>query len=491
MVNATPAPQADPALQRLDGFPYVHRVRDIMVTPVATARVDATLQETVSRLQNQRIGSCLVADTDGKAIGILTERDVLNAVGRQGGQALMEPVSAFMSTPVEWIEPEALLYRAIARMDRRRIRHLAVLDEAGRPLGMLTARALLRLRAGQSLAIGDAVETADDSAALRSAHDKLPDLARALLAEGIDASDVSAVLSAVTRDIAARAAQLAERAMLEAGEGRAAAPWCLLVLGSGGRGESLLAPDQDNALIVADAGASEIDGWFLRFAERLNVILDEAGIPFCKGGVMARNRAWRRTVGEWKEAVAHWTARPEGEALLNVDIFFDAAPVAGETTLAAQVMGHAQATASQALPFLRLLAEAGTKHRPPLGLFGGLTVDGEGRVDLKRGGLLPIVSGARVMALKLGAPAIATGARLQAAIAAGRLGSDNAEGLEQARRIIAGAILRQQIVDLDASAEPGNRVDPKRLTRAQRRDLKAALRASGEASALVQDVLSG
>ncbi|MDF3072514.1 MAG: hypothetical protein K0S54_181 [Alphaproteobacteria bacterium] len=481
--------QADPALQRLDGFPYVHRVRDIMVAPVVTAVADATLQETASRLRDQRIGSCVVVDGNGRAIGIVTERDVLNAVGRHGAAALTKPLNEFMSAPVETIAADALLYRAIARMDRRRIRHLAVLDGPGRPIGMVTARALLRLRAGQSLAIGDAVETAPDSAALRAAHDQLPNLADALLAEGIGASETSAVLSAITRDITTRATELAEQAML-ASEGGCPAPWCLLVLGSAGRGESLLAPDQDNALIVADEGAAQIDGWFLRFAEKVNIMLDEAGIPLCKGDVMARNRAWRRSVGEWHAAIAGWTAKPEGEALLNVDIFFDALPVAGERILGQRVMDHARDTASHALPFLRLLAEAGTAHRPPLGLFGQLKLDGEQRVDLKRGGLLPIVSAARVMTLKVGADAASTGGRLRAAVAAGRLGSDNGEGLEQARQTIADAILRQQIADLGAGGKPGNRVDPRRLTRARRRDLKAALNAAGESATLVQDVLT-
>jgi CBS domain-containing protein len=482
---ATPA-----ILQRLDGFPYVHRVADIMVSPVATARADATLQDTVTRLQSERVGSCVVVGADGKAIGIVTERDVLNAVGRLGAEALTQKLSALMSSPVEWIGADALLYRAIARMDRRRIRHLAVLDGDDKPIGMITTRSLLRVRAGKSLAIGDAVEVAANSATLRAAHDQLPDLARALLAEDIGASDTSAVLSAITRDITARAAQLALQAMLENGEGSAPAPWCLLILGSAGRGESLLAPDQDNALIVADVGVSEIEGWFLRFAERLNVMLDEAGIPFCKGDVMARNRVWRRTSGEWKQTVERWTRQPDGQALLNVDIFFDAVPVAGDLTLARDLMSDARETARSALPFLRLLAEAGTAHRPPLGFFGQLQTDNNGRVDLKRGGLLPIVSAARVMALKVGGEAISTSDRLTAAVDAGKLGSDNAEALVQARRVIADDILRQQVSDLQAGLAPGNRIDPRKLSRARRRDLKAALGGAGEAATLVQDVLT-
>jgi signal-transduction protein with cAMP-binding, CBS, and nucleotidyltransferase domain len=355
---------------------------------------------------------------------------------------------------------------------------------------MVTARALLRVRAGQSLALGDAVEVAPDGATLRAAHDKLPLLAQALLAEGIAAADVSAVLSAISRDITARAATLAVQAQLVGGQGPAPAPWCLLILGSAGRGESLLKPDQDNALIVADKGAGAIDGWFAQLAQKINALLDQAGIPLCKGDVMARNRAWRQTQTEWQATIDSWIARPEGEALLNVDIFFDAVAVAGTRQLAAQVLDHARAGAKTALPFLRLLAEAGVAHRPPLGLFGGLRLDRDGRVDLKLGGLLPIVSAARVMGLKLGSEAVATGERLRQAAAAGGLGADNAEALEQARRDIAAEILAQQIEDRAANRPPGNLVDPRRLSRARRARLKQALRQAATSETLVQDVLT-
>ena len=241
---------------------------------------------------------------------------------------------------------------------------------------------------------------------------------------------------------------------------------------------------------MADGGAGEIDGWFARWSERINAILDAAGVPLCKGGVMARNRAFRRTVSEWRGEIARWIALPQGEALLNVDIFFDAVAVAGDRTLSAAVFEPALAQAGRAPAFLRQLAEAGTAHRPPLGFFGRLQLH-EGRIDLKRGGLLPVVSAARVMALKIGARDAGTDARLQAAVAAGRLGGDNAESLARARQTFAAAILNQQIADLAQGKPPGNAVDPRPLTRRQRTELKAALRQAGECATLVQDVLSG
>ena len=50
--------------------------------------------------------------------------------------------------------------------------------------------------------------------------------------------------------------------------------------------------------------------------------LDAAGVPFCKGGVMAKNRAWRKSVADWRTTVDAWVRRQRPEDLLNVDIFF-------------------------------------------------------------------------------------------------------------------------------------------------------------------------
>lgn len=477
------------ALKRLDAFPYTHRVADVMVHPVATARPDDTLEDTIARLNARNVGSCVVVDDRGRAIGILTERDVLGAIGRSGPAALGQRLGALMSAPVEWVAPDALLYRAMARMDRRRIRHLAVLDDAERPIGMVTARALLRLRAGPALAIGDAVELADNAAALRAVHDGLPALARGLRAEGIGAAEICGVISAITRDITARTARLAEAAMAAEGRGPAPGPWCLLVLGSAGRGESLLAPDQDNAAIVGEAGAAEIDGWFLHWAERLNGLLDDAGIPLCKGGVMVRNRAWRHSVPDWDRQTGTWVGAPHGEALLNVDIFFDATPVAGDRALATAVSGPARRRAASSPAFLRLLAEHALSWRPPLGLFGRLRLE-NGRLDLKKGGLLPIVTAARVIGLAVASTSTGTGGRLQAAADAGRIGADNAADLERARQTFVEALLGQQLADLAAGRPAGNLLDPAPLDRAGRRRLVGALRQTAEAGVLVRDVLT-
>jgi CBS domain-containing protein len=467
--------------------PYRRRVSAVMRKPVNDIAASATLAEIARHMSDSAHGGLLVRDRFDRHIGILTERDVTRALGRDGAAALQLTAADLMTSSIVAIHEGAFLFRAIGRMRRLNLRYLPVTDNAGRFTGMLTARTLLRLRAQDSQMIADELDIAETADELGHARTALPQLAATLLAEAPDAPAVAAVISGIYADITARAAAIVEAEFDRAGD-PAPAPWCMLILGSGGRGESLLKPDQDNAII--HAGSSEDDGWYARIAERINALLDAAGVPFCKGGVMAKNTAWRGAQGQWRSRVTEWIGRHTPEALLNVDIFYDLQPVYGALRLGEALRFEALAAARSSPVFLRLLAEQTSQLQPALNFFGRLRTDDDRRIDLKRGGLLPLVSAARLMALKLGTPATGTAERLRAVGAAGLIGESDITGLTTAHALLLETILRQQIADLNAGREPGSRIDPASLTRLQRDRLKAALKHVALLPDMVQDVLT-
>lgn len=469
------------ALEKLDTFPYRHRVSELMTTPLVCLRDDADIAQASQLMSARHVSSVVVLDAEGRVAGILTERDVLGVLARRREAAGAATVASAMSKPVHTIEADSLIYRALARMARLGLRHLPAVDARGRPVGMLTAGALLRQRATLALTLGDEVATAEDAKALRAVHDRLPTLARALRRERVGTIEISAAISGITRDLTARAAELAS-----AEAGPCPARWCLLVLGSAGRGESLLAPDQDNALILED-GAD--DKWFARFAGRINELLDRAGIPLCEGGVMARNKPWRLGLSAWRDQVDSWVARPSPQALLNVDIFYDFAPVAGDASLADELRSHATSAAASSPAFLRLLAATGERTGSAFTLLGGWRLN-RGRFDLKQHGLLPIVAGARAIGLAWRSPSSATDARLSDAAAAGGIATDAAQAITEARAVVTETILGQQLTDIEAGRAPGSRVDPARLKQRDQKALREALRAAASMPELVQNALS-
>lgn len=474
------------AVERLDSFPFRHRVSELMTSPVLAVDPASPVVEAVRLMNERRISSVIVLDDGGRLAGILTERDVLRLVaGSPAG--LAQPVSSAMTSPVHGIEADALAYRAIARMTRLAVRHLPVVDDQDRPIGMLTSGSLLKQRASLALTLGDEIACAPDGAALRAVHDRLAGLVRALRGEDVGASQAAAVIAGITRDLTARAGELALAHMASTGRGEAPAPWCLLVLGSAGRGESLLAPDQDNALIHDGSPADDV--WFAAFGERLNAVLDEAGVPYCDGGVMARNPAYRHSLQAWQQQVDTWVARPQPEAILGADIFYDFVAVLGERRLAGALRAHATRAAGRFPAFLRQLAAAGADTPSATDLLGRLRTQ-EGRIDLKRFGLRPIVEGARVAALAWGSTVTSTDRRLAEAAAAGAFPAEAAQTLIEARGVIVDLILDQQLEDIANGRRPDNRIDPKRLDRRTMSRLRAALATAAGTPELVHDALA-
>jgi CBS domain-containing protein len=473
------------ALERLDSFPYRHIVAEVMSAPPVTAPPEATLAEASRLMRDRSVSSVIVVDAAGAPLGILTEKDVIDAIAEGGAAALDEPLAKRMSKPLASVPGDRHVYVALGRMERLGVRHLGVLDGGGNLAGVVTARALLRQRAGRALALGDAVDAAQSPQELAEAHRSLPDLARALMEEGVDARGAAAVISGVVRDITGRAAALAERALVEVGEGPPPAPYAFLVLGSAGRGESLLAADQDNAIV--HGGGEELDGWFAALGGRAADILNGAGIPYCKGGVMASKRGWRAGIEEWRRRVKEWAGNPKPEALLSVDIFYDFQRASGEASLAEELR-RAALEAAREPGFLPALAHTHEAIGSARGFFGGFRTE-NGRLDLKRGGLLPITAGARVLALKHGVAETSTPTRLRTVAEKNGIVAADAEQLIAAHGLLLELVLEQQLIDIAAGRAPSSKIEVKRLSRTMRARLKEALAAVDLVGAVVEAAL--
>jgi DNA polymerase-3 subunit epsilon/CBS domain-containing protein len=461
---------------RIDSYVFERRVEELMSAPPVFVAPLAPLHEAARLMSERRIGALLVGEPEAPPLGILTERDVLRAAARADQELLRAKVHDFMSAPVQGVARGELLYRALARMDQAGFRHLCVLADDGRALGMLSQRDLLRHRARGASMLGVALDEAQDGAGLAAAYGGVPRIAEALLAEGVTAVDVARVISDALRNATARAAHIALGRL-----GPAPARWCLFVLGSAGRAESLLAADQDHALV--HDGTPADDAWFAGLGEAIASLLDEAGIPKCKGGVMAANPQWRGNLADWHARIEGWLRRARPQDLLDVDIFFDLLPVAGETALAQTLYADALAAAASAPAFLALMTHSVSEMSPSLGAFGGLRTR-NGRVDLKRGALLPLVGVARVLALGLGSDERSTPGRLHAALAAGRMAPGDAARLVELHASLLDLVLRQQLADLDEGVRPSARVATGPLGRRRRLMLARDLRA-------LRDMLGG
>jgi DNA polymerase-3 subunit epsilon/CBS domain-containing protein len=232
--------------------------------------------------------------------------------------------------------------------------------------------------------------------------------------------------------------------------------------------------DQDNALVFADDAADGADRWFAAFGVHLTDLLHEVGVPYCPGGVMARNQQWRGSVASWRQRIVEWLARSNPQDLLFVDIFFDLRGVHGDLPLADRLWLDALDAASGNAGFAKLLVEAAGAAEPARSWFGGFKTR-EGRIDLKRAGLFGLVSTARALAMRHHVAERSTAARL-AAIKALKLGSErDLDDLLEAHEVLLQLILKQQLVDVQNGRPASNAVEVKRLSHRQRERLHFAL----------------
>ena len=116
------------------------KVRDVASSAVVAVGPAQSLREATQLMAKHRVGSAVVQDAE-QLIGILTERDVLNAVA--SGEVPDEvTVQEIMTADVVTVGPDWDLVEAAGEMARRRIRHLVVY-EGGQLLGVLSVRDVL------------------------------------------------------------------------------------------------------------------------------------------------------------------------------------------------------------------------------------------------------------------------------------------------------------------------------------------------------------
>ena len=228
--------------------------------------------------------------------------------------------------------------------------------------------------------------------------------------------------------------------------------YCILLLGSAARFESLLGPDQDNALIIDDYPDHrhvEIDGYFQALGERFTQRLDEAGIPLCNGHVMARWPMWRKRLSEWHAQLDIWSADRRVKRVQQTNILLDFAPIAGNPALAKQLGESIASTLPKAPLFMDEMAALLDELPVALDRFGrlasspGLDAPHEQALNLKHQGLLPLISAARLLCLRYGLRDIPTRERLIALSHA----TDALTSAESALLVAAFERLQQRLLD--------------------------------------------
>jgi CBS domain-containing protein len=118
-------------------------VREGMSDVVLTVGPGHTLREAARLMTDRRVGAAIVVDEEWPGPRVLSERDVLQSIGR-GQDPDRELVGDHMSDSLITASPEWSLERAATEMARRKVRHLLVVD-SGNLVGVLSMRDVMRV----------------------------------------------------------------------------------------------------------------------------------------------------------------------------------------------------------------------------------------------------------------------------------------------------------------------------------------------------------
>jgi CBS domain-containing protein len=112
---------------------------------VITAAPTATVADIAKTLSEKRIGAVVIAGPEGRIEGIVSERDIVRHVGKDGAKALALPASAIMTKSVRTAGEGDSEAELMALMTAHRIRHLPVVVD-GRLSGMISIGDVVKYR---------------------------------------------------------------------------------------------------------------------------------------------------------------------------------------------------------------------------------------------------------------------------------------------------------------------------------------------------------
>ncbi len=437
----------------------------ISVTPADTAKVAAQL------MRKHRI-SCLPVVDDERIVGILTDADLRDRVVAEGC-ACDVALAAIMTKRPLTLMPDALAFDALASMMQRKISHVPVV-EAGRLVGILTQTDLIRAQSRSAVYMIGEIGRKPDVSSIAAIVEDVPKLLVSLVAGGASAHKIGHIISSVTDAVTNRLITLAEDRL-----GPAPIPYLWLACGSQGRQEQTGVSDQDNCMILSDDYDEAVHGeYFKNFAHIVCDGLNEVGYVYCPGEMMAITDKWRQPFTVWRRYFRKWIDEPEPMAQMLASVMFDLRAIRGDETLYHRLQDEMLPYARANSIFLAHMLSNSLSHTPPLGFFGNISVprmgEHKGEIDLKHGGVVPIVDIARIYALEASIAEVNTHRRLEAGRKASVLSEDGARDLLDAFEFISITRLKHQATQIRTGKKPNNYLSLSELSHFERNHLRDA-----------------
>lgn len=458
-----------------------------MKTPLATCGPDVSLAQAHRIMDGRKIGSLVVTGPKGELMGVLTYAGLSAAVLVKGA-APDDNIMKVCCETAYTVSLDTPLWEVEEIQHRNALKYVIVTD-GNQPVGMVSQTDILHNLLAQRGGIREEVRTVKSFSGLEALSKRLASIATDALERNHYASKSVRVISEFHLALQRRCVELTLQEMVNSGEGKPPVTFALLIMGSGGRREMMLKPDQDSGIIIG--GSSEVVGknarsWFQGFTERLNQHLEQIGYTLCPDDIMAKYSLCHMTLDEWREKISQVTTMPTKEAARWVKVLLDLDTLYGDKDLTESLRGLVLAGVQDKAKLVKMMVADNAEWRPPLGFFNQLIPMGffnteggasaKGKIDIKFNGLRILADIVRIYTFEADIRHRNTIDRIRGLVRQGVLSVEYANSLKASYEALLEMLLVHQIIKAEKGERPDKLIEPTQLSAMDHEILRMSMR---------------
>jgi len=445
---------------QMSGF-MIARVSDSYLHDPCIVGADKPIMDALKEMEELKTNCILVSD-NGK-LGIVTD-SILRRHILYNNYDKFGPIGPIALSPIITIEHNDFLFNALLAFTKNSIKRIVVTKD-DKVIGILEQLDLLSYFANHTYLVAVQIKKANSIEELKLASQDFINIIKKLHAKGTKVEYIAKLISELNEKIYEKLYEMIVPKKL----GEKA---CLIVMGSEGRKEQMLKTDQDNALIIENGADTQE---YRSYMEEFTKTLIDFGFPKCEGNIMVSNEYWRKDLDSYKGEIDRWLEAPTGDDYMHLAIFFDAISVAGNHELLTELKNRVFHGVKDRSVFMANFAKAALLFETPIGMFTNLIAK-DNRIDVKKGGIFPIVQGIRSMALENGIQVTNTNSRMRELKKLKIVNASFCDSLEEAFDTLLNLRLQERLRYFEHEEDPDNHIDIKNLNQLELELLKDSLK---------------
>ncbi|MBL0686555.1 MAG: cyclic nucleotide-binding/CBS domain-containing protein [Sulfurospirillum sp.] len=382
---------------QMSGF-MIARVTDSYLHKPCIVDSKKPIMDALKKMEKLKTNCILVADKE--KLGIVTD-SILRHHILYNDYNKFDPIGPIALSPIITIEHNDFLFNALLSFTKNSIKRIVV-TKNNKVIGILEQLDLLSYFANHTYLVAVQIKKANSIDELKLASKDFINIIKKLHSKGTKVEYISKLISELNEKTYEKLYEMILPKNLSKNA-------CLIVMGSEGRKEQMLKTDQDNALIIKNGVDTK---QYEKYMKIFTKTLIDFGFPRCSGNIMVSNEYWRKSLDSFKDEINRWLEAPSGTDYMYLAIFIDAISVAGNHKLLDELKNIIYKNVKNKSVFMANFAKVALIFETPIGMFTNL-ISKNNQIDVKKGGIFPIVQGIRSMALENSIHATNTNSRMR------------------------------------------------------------------------------